>query len=130
MNTLEEIQNCYHKLQIHITQKEFKQAINGIQQLLNICPDSLLQSKLETETLNYRYLIQYALEGKEDPSRSQILSHLSDNLQAIAEEAYEYCNIQYNRNYHYQQYRKYPNLVTLSLEEVLETIRNEKEAEG
>lgn len=120
---INEIQTIYRQIEEKFESNELKTVINLLIKLLQKVPDERLSQQLEACNINYRYLLQYAVTGNEDPTRDSILNKLRNTLAQIADQAYEGAMNRYASSLYYTEQRMQKALEASTWTETVQTFR-------
>src|SRR5690554_6530807 len=74
-------------IRIHITNRELKQAIEGIRELISDQQVWSLSQQIDELENNYRSMLHYLLSGKRDPEQKNIYRQLIRDLYSVADDA-------------------------------------------
>ena len=109
-----QIQDTYQAVLRLLLLGRLKQSFDKMQTLSNELQDWTLQERLDGLQQNYRYLLQYYIDGIEDPQRITVYNKLIAKLFSLNEEIRENLLVQNSTNFEYTKKRYFPNALKYS----------------
>ncbi|MDL2262575.1 tetratricopeptide repeat protein [Bacteroidales bacterium OttesenSCG-928-I21] len=111
----QEILNIHKKISNLLIKKQLKDALNTLDLFLHSLQNwSFSEKKIELEN-NYKLMLQYAVDGVQDPDRHLVYNKLITSIYALADEAKEALLLRDSNSYEYQQIRMYQAVNVLDL---------------
>lgn len=106
--TTAEIQTTYGKITSLLKEKRLKEALDEISELLSHLPDEWpISDKLSEVESSYRYMIQYMLDGFDDPNRQAFYDNLLLTTYTLADKTIESLLEKESAHLYYQKKRYY-----------------------
>lgn len=106
--TTAEIQTSYEKILSLLRDKRLKEALDDIGELLSLLPDEWqISDKLSEAVSSYRYMIQYMLDGFDDPNRQTFYNSLLLSAYTLADKTAERLLEKESAHLYYQKKRYY-----------------------
>ena len=103
----QEISNIHKKISAFLKAKQLKDSFNMLDLFLHTLQNwSFSERKIELEN-TYKLMLQYAVDGVQDPERYQIYNKLITSIYELADEAKDALLLRDSNNYEYQQIRQY-----------------------
>ena len=103
----QEILNTYKKISTLLKNKQLKDSFNMLDLFLHTLQNwSFSERKIELEN-TYKLMLQYVVDGVQDPERCQIYNKLITSIYELADEAKDALLLRDSNNYEYQQIRMY-----------------------
>lgn len=103
---LEYIEKSYAEIDRNLGSHHLLEAIRQMENLLLTHPNWELSSQLEQLKTSYHYLLQYLMQGTEDPQRDQFYTQLIADAWEIADRLRHYLLCQYTTLLYVQTYKK------------------------
>jgi tetratricopeptide (TPR) repeat protein len=118
MNQLEII-NTHKKISFLLNKKQLKDAFNALDLFLHSLQIwSFNEKKIDLEN-TYKMMLQYAVDGVQDPQRHLVYNKLVTSIFALSDEAKETLLLRDSINYEYQQMRSYQSLKSITEQQLL-----------
>ena len=101
----------YEKTITHfIEQRRFKEAFDAIRKIAAEISNWNISSEIDGLEQSYRYMIQYAAEGIDDPERKAIYENIKTKLLSICESAVNELTVNVSQRFYYRTMRYVRNL--------------------
>ena len=107
--TIPQIQDTYQTILHLLLLGRLKQAFDEIQILGNELQNWTLQERIDSSRQNYRYMLQYYMDGVDDPQRIMLYNKLIAKLFSLNEELRENLYAQNSTNFEYIKKRYFPH---------------------
>lgn len=125
-----EIHSTYKKTLTYLTEGRLKNAFEKITELNTELQSAAHEQNIENMQTSYRYLLQYFMEGANDPERKTIYNKLIARIFTVAAEMRDELLTRDSTNFEFTQKRYFPYKEQLSPANIREWInRKEKLAE-
>lgn len=103
--TIQELEQKTDRIFHYLSQKQLKNALDGIRSLISELNDWNTTAELENIETTYKYMLQYMLSGAEDPDRETVYANLLRATYALADKANFLLREKYDYRYYYQNRR-------------------------
>ncbi len=114
----QEILNIHKKISNLLKNKQLKDSFNLLDLFLHSLQKwSFSEKKIELEN-TYQLMLQYAIDGVQDPERHLIYNKLITSIYKLADEAKDALLTRDSNNYEYQQVRMYQASNSLTLQSI------------
>jgi len=104
---IKQIQNTYQIILRMLLSGSLKQAFDKIETLNNELQNWTLRDRFDNLQQNYRYMLQYYIDGIEDPERMRVHNKLVAKLFSLNEEVRENLYVQNSTNFEYTKKRHF-----------------------
>ncbi len=127
--TPQEIRQKTDNIATFLVKKELKNAFDAIVSLIDILGAWDLKEQLEQLKTTYKYMLQYMLNGVEDPERNKIYNNLLQSVYELNDKVSLLLNEKYSSRHYFQnrqnlEYKHLPNYKQLcdAIEDILTKI--------
>lgn len=106
----------------YIDKKQLKNAIDGVKKLVALQQNWSVSEKLTELETNYRYMLHYLIEGKDDPRQKEIYDKLFRDIYSIADDAAEHLLRQTEKTIFFEKLKNLDETTATSINRIRETI--------
>lgn len=118
--TPSEFKVAYQRLNHLVVEKNIKSAFDLLDQMLKECKRPQLVDKKESLEQNYRFLLQYAINGIEDPEQENVYNKVRFDLLSLADQVFNAFQTVNSSDYPYVIKRSIAKMHFPSIEEIKE----------
>ncbi len=117
-----EIKNRLTSIHNHIMEKQLKNAIDGVKELVAAQHNWAISDRLSELETNYKYMLHYLIEGKKDPEQQKVYEKLTKDLYYIADDAADNLMLQESNSIFYEKIRLSNLRTPISINEYKESL--------
>lgn len=114
-----EIHSTYKKILSHLSDGRLKNALEKTEKLNNEFQSPAIKQKIESMQTNYKYMLQYFVDGVKDPERTSLYNKLIANVFCTAADLRDELLTRDANNFEFSKKRHFPFTAQLSKDELI-----------
>jgi tetratricopeptide (TPR) repeat protein len=105
--TEKEINSSYREICHNLSERRLKPAFNRLSELISQAGLGSITDEFRNLEQNYRFMLQYTMEGIKDPERKKIYRRLILSAFELVDQVYEALKLKYSNSIEYQKKRSF-----------------------
>ena len=122
--TEKEIRGKYERICFNLSERKLKPSFDLLGNLMEEEVPGILHDECENLEQTYHYMLQYTVEGINDPERQKVYRHLIISVYELADKVYESIRLKQSSSLEYQKKRNFEKLFISNYDEFFQEIKD------